>query len=64
MQLKNFDQAKESYQKAIAADPSDPELFYSVGVADWMMAYRAIAAEKAKLFHDTAARVYRLQRPA
>ncbi|HEX9254622.1 MAG TPA: tetratricopeptide repeat protein, partial [Candidatus Angelobacter sp.] len=49
MQLKNFDQAKESYQKAIAADPSDPELFYSVGVADWMMAYRAIAAEKAKL---------------
>jgi tetratricopeptide (TPR) repeat protein len=49
MQLKNFDQAKESYQKAIAADPSDPELFYSVGVTDWMMAYRAIAAEKAKL---------------
>ena len=49
LQLKNFDQAKESYQKAIAADPSDPELFYAVGVADWMMAYRAIAAEKAKL---------------
>jgi tetratricopeptide (TPR) repeat protein len=49
LQLKNFDQAKESYQKAIAADPGDPELFYSVGVADWMMAYRAIAAEKAKL---------------
>jgi tetratricopeptide (TPR) repeat protein len=49
MQLKNYDQAKESYQKAIAADPNDPELFYSVGVADWMMAYRAIAAEKAKL---------------
>ena len=49
MQLKNFDLAKESWQKAIAADPSDPELFYSVGVADWSMAYRAIAAEKAKL---------------
>jgi len=49
MQLKNFDQAKESYQKAIAGDPSDPELFYSVGVMDWSMAYRAIAAEKAKL---------------
>lgn len=49
MQLKNFDQAKESYQKAIAADPNDPELFYSVGVMDWSMAYRAIAAEKAKL---------------
>jgi tetratricopeptide (TPR) repeat protein len=49
MQLKNYDLAKESYQKAIAADPNDPELFYSVGVTDWMMAYRAIAAEKAKL---------------
>jgi tetratricopeptide (TPR) repeat protein len=49
MQLKNFDQAKESYLKAIAADPNDPELFYSVGVMDWSMAYRAIAAEKTKL---------------
>ena len=49
LQLKNFDQAKESYQKTIAADPSDPELFYSVGVIDWSIAYRAIAAEKAKL---------------
>jgi tetratricopeptide (TPR) repeat protein len=49
MQLKNYDQAKESYQKAIAVDSSDPELFYSVGVVDWSMAYRAIAAEKAKL---------------
>jgi tetratricopeptide (TPR) repeat protein len=48
-QLKNFDQAKESYQKAIAADSNDPELFYSVGVMDWSMAYRAIAAEKARL---------------
>ena len=49
LQLKNFDQAKESYQKAIAVDASDPELFYSVGVADWMMAYRDIASEKKKL---------------
>jgi tetratricopeptide (TPR) repeat protein len=49
MQLKNFDLAKESYLKAIAADPNDPELFYSVGVMDWSMAYRAIAAEKTKL---------------
>jgi len=49
MQLKNFDQAKESYQKASALDPADPELFYSVGVIDWSIAYRNIAAEKAKL---------------
>jgi len=49
MQLKNYDQAKESYQKASALDPADPELFYSVGVIDWSIAYRTIAAEKAKL---------------
>lgn len=49
LQLRDFDQAKESYQKAIAADPSDPELFYTVGVVDWSIAYRAIGAEKAKL---------------
>lgn len=49
MQLRNFDQAKESYKKAIAADPNDPELFYSAGVADWMIAYRDIGAEKKKL---------------
>jgi tetratricopeptide (TPR) repeat protein len=49
IQLKNFDQAKESYQKAIAADPNDPELFFAAGVADWSMAYHDIAAEKAKL---------------
>lgn len=49
LQLKNFGQAKESYQKAIAADPGDPELFYSVGVMDWSMAYRDAGAEKKKL---------------
>ena len=49
MQLKNYDQAKESYQKASALDPSDPELFYSVGVIDWSIAYRDIVAEKKKL---------------
>jgi tetratricopeptide (TPR) repeat protein len=49
LQLKNFDQAKENYQNAIAADPSDPELFYAAGVIDWSMAYRDIGAEKKKL---------------
>ncbi len=49
LQLKNFGQAKENYQKAIAADPNDPELFYAAGVIDWSIVYRAIAAEKAKL---------------
>jgi tetratricopeptide (TPR) repeat protein len=49
LQLKDYAQAKESYQKAITADPNDPELFYSAGVIDWSMAYRDVAAEKAKL---------------
>jgi tetratricopeptide (TPR) repeat protein len=49
MQLRSYDQAKESYQKAIALDANDPELFYAAGVADWSMAYRDIASEKAKL---------------
>jgi tetratricopeptide (TPR) repeat protein len=53
LQLKNFDRAKESYKKAIAVDPNDPELFYAAGVADWSMAYRDIAAEKAKLDADS-----------
>lgn len=53
MQLKNYDQAKESYQKASALDPSDPELFYSVGVIDWSIAYRDIATEKKKLSAKT-----------
>ncbi|MBZ5493710.1 MAG: hypothetical protein LAO76_22555 [Acidobacteriia bacterium] len=49
LQLKNLKQAKETYQKAIAVDPRDPELFYSVGVVDWYMAYDAVAVEKEKL---------------
>jgi tetratricopeptide (TPR) repeat protein len=49
LQLKDFRQAKESYQKAIAVDPNDPELFYAAGVADWSMAYESVMAEKAKL---------------
>ena len=49
MQLRNFNQAKDSYKKAIAADPNDPELFFAAGVADWSMAYHDIVAEKAKL---------------
>jgi tetratricopeptide (TPR) repeat protein len=48
-QLRNFSQAKESYKKAIALDPNDPELFYAIAVADWSIADREITAEKAKL---------------
>lgn len=48
-QLNNFDQAKESYAKAIALNPSDPELLYAAAVVNWSIADREIAAEKAKL---------------
>ena len=49
LQLKDFDQAKENYKKAVVLDPSDPESFYSIGVIDWSLASRDITAEKAKL---------------
>ncbi|MCU1219392.1 MAG: repeat protein [Candidatus Angelobacter sp.] len=49
VQLKDFEQAKESYKKAATLDPSDPESFYSIGVIDWSMVSRDIKAEKAKV---------------
>ncbi|MGZ4897025.1 MAG: tetratricopeptide repeat protein [Candidatus Angelobacter sp.] len=49
LQLNNFDQARESYAKAIALDPSDPELFYAAAVVNWSIANHDITAEKAKL---------------
>jgi len=48
-QLNNFDQAKESYAKAIALDPNDPELLYAAAVVNWSIASREITSEKAKL---------------
>ena len=35
LQTKKFDDAKDFYRKAIQADPSDPENYYSIGVIDW-----------------------------
>jgi tetratricopeptide (TPR) repeat protein len=48
LQLKHFDEARQSYKKAIQADPNDPETYYSVGVIDWSVAYRDITTEKTK----------------
>ena len=48
-QLNNFDEAKESYAKAIALDPNDPELLYAAAVVNWSIANREITSEKAKL---------------
>ena len=35
-----YDQAKEYQKKVIAIDAKDPEAYYTVGVVDWMLAYK------------------------
>ena len=49
LQLKDFDQAKQYYQKASAVDPNDPENYYSVAVIDWTEAYRLRQEQRLKL---------------
>lgn len=49
LQLNNFEEARQTYAKAIALDPADPELLYAAAVANWSMVNREITAEKAKL---------------
>jgi Tfp pilus assembly protein PilF len=48
MQMKDFDNAREYYKKAIGIDPNDPEIYYSVGVIDWSQAYKDAADLKSK----------------
>jgi tetratricopeptide (TPR) repeat protein len=48
MQRKKFDEAREYYLKAIAADPDDAENYYSAGVVDWTMAYKDSADRKSQ----------------
>ncbi len=48
MQQKKFDDSREYYKKAIQADPSDPETYYSVGVIDWSASYKDAADVKSK----------------
>ena len=38
--IKKFDTAKEYEKKVIALDPNDAEAYYTVGVVDWMLAYK------------------------
>src|SRR5215470_11673957 len=49
MNMKNFDGSLEYYEKAVDADPNDPEAYYSVGVIDWTAAYKDISDRKAKV---------------
>ena len=37
--MKKMDLSKEYYNKLIAADPNDPEVYYSIAVIDWTQAY-------------------------
>jgi tetratricopeptide (TPR) repeat protein len=53
LQLNNFEEAKQAYAKAIALDPTDPELLYAAAVANWSNANGGIEAEKAKLDAET-----------
>jgi tetratricopeptide (TPR) repeat protein len=48
MQMKKFDDARDFYKKSIAADPNDPETYYSVGVLDWTAVYKDSADRKSK----------------
>jgi tetratricopeptide (TPR) repeat protein len=49
MQLKRFDEARNSYALAAKIDPSDPESFYSIGVIDWSIVYRDMTETKTRL---------------
>lgn len=40
LQEKQFDQAKQYYDKAVQIDPNDPESYYSVAFIDWSEAYK------------------------
>jgi tetratricopeptide (TPR) repeat protein len=48
MQMKKFDEAREYYKKSIAADPNDPDVYYSIGVLDWTAVYKDTADRKSK----------------
>ncbi len=50
--IKKLDDAKEYEKKVIAQAPNDAEAYYTIGVVDWMQAYKAattiLAADKSK----------------
>jgi tetratricopeptide (TPR) repeat protein len=48
-QEKQFDQAKQYYNKAVQIDPNDPEAYYSVAYIDWTQAYNFRMEERNKL---------------
>lgn len=49
LQEKDFDLAKQYYNKAVQIDPNDPESYYSVAFIDWTKAYKFRQEERNKL---------------
>jgi len=47
--MKKMDQSKEYYNKVIALDPNDPEVYYSIAVIDWTQAYEPRMKARAEL---------------
>ena len=48
-QMKKFEDAKEYNRKVIAADPNDPEAYYSIAVIDWTQTYQPRMEARNKL---------------
>jgi tetratricopeptide (TPR) repeat protein len=48
-QEKQFDQAKQYYNRALQINPKDPEAYYSVAYIDWRQAYDFRQNERARL---------------
>ncbi len=49
LNMKQFPEAKEYYQKASSIDPNDPEPYYSIGVIDWTQSYQPRMEARARL---------------
>jgi len=47
--LRKFDESKEYYRRAAAADPNDPESYYSIAVIEWTQAFQLRSDTKAEL---------------
>ncbi len=45
--LKKFDESKEYYRRAAAADPNDPESYYFIAVIEWTQAFQSRSDAKA-----------------
>jgi tetratricopeptide (TPR) repeat protein len=47
--MKKLDDSKDYYRQALAVDPNDPEIYYSIGVIDWTETYQKSQEAKGAL---------------